>query len=186
MATHDTAVYICAGLDFIPVFKFREIRTFVYADCRPKFALELYQAMRQLGFKKIVSDEKDLNIYVNSKNGVTIKYYMNLQFPNDKAAGSFLYEVKNASVLICCSGTVDRTILDYMKSGPKMFIGDNKTNYNGIDLSIIEDPGIFETYYKINIPNNYHYWENDRFDASDYLRFDITKHESLKDLCKKI
>ena len=207
MTTHDTAVYIGAGLDFIPVFKFREIRNFIYVDCmplfssnspyirdvaRPKFPLELYQTMRRLGFKKIVSDEADLDIYVNSKNGVTIKYYMNLRFPNDKGVGSFLYEVKNASVLICCGHGTDKSILNYMKPGPKMFIGNNKTDYNstydeqGIDLAIAEDPVIFETYYKFSIPPDYMFWDYESVDASDFIRFPVTKHDSLKDLWKKI
>ena len=207
MTTHDTAVYIGAGLDFIPVFKFREIRNFIYVDCmplfssdtpymkdlaRPKFPMELYQTMRRLGFKKIISDEADLDIYVNSKNGVTIKYYTNLRFPNDKGKGSFLYEVKNASVLICCGHTADRSIINYMKPGPKMFIGNNKTHYNsecddnGVDLAIAEEPAIFETYYKFSIPSDYEYWDHESVDPSDFIRFQVTKHDSLKDLWKKI
>lgn len=204
MTTHDTAVYIGAGLDFIPVFKFREIRNFIYVDCmplfssnspfnkdlaRPKFPMEVYQTMRRLGFRKVISDETDLDIYVNSKNGVTIKYYMSLRFPNDKRIGSFLYEVKNASVLICCGHCPDRSILTYMKPGPKMFIGDNKTIYkseNGVDLAIAEDPNIFEIYYKVSIPSDYEYWDHESVDSSDFIRFQVTKHDSLKDLSKKI
>ena len=205
MTTHDTAVYIGAGLDFIPVFKFREIRNFIYVDCMPlfssnspfnkdlaspKFPMQIYQTMRRLGFKKVISDEAELDIYVNSKNGVTIKYYMNLRFPNDKGNGSFLYEVKNASALICCGHDADRSILNYMKPGPKMFIGDNKTHYksdeNGVEMAIAEDPNIFETYYKVTIPPGYMYWDHESVDSSDFIRFQITKHDSLKDLSKKI
>jgi hypothetical protein len=148
--------------------------------------------MRRLGFKKVISDEADLAIYVNSKNGVTIKYYMSLRFPNDKGIGSFLYEVKNASVLICCGHLVNRSIVDYMKPGPKIFIGDNKTNYkslcdeNGVDLAIAEEPNIFETYYKFTIPPDYMYWDHESVDASDFIRFQVSKHGSLKDLWKKI
>jgi hypothetical protein len=154
--------------------------------------MELYQTMRRIGFKKVISDEADLDIYVNSKNGVTIKYYTNLRFPNDKGKGSFLYEVKNASVLICCGHSTDRSILEYIKPGPKMFIGNNRTIYksewdeNGIDLAIAENPNIFELYYKVSVPYDYEFWDHENVVPSDFIRFQVTKHDSLKDLWKKI
>ena len=206
MFKHDTAVYIGAGLDFIPVFKFREIRTFIYADCmpkysantefieelsRPKFPMDLYQTMQRLGFRKAVSDETDLYIYVNPKNGTTIKYYTNLRFPRDSDKGSFLYEVKNASALICCGHGTDRSIINFMRKGPKIFIGDNKTVYksdsneNNIDLALIENPSLFDVYYKINIPADYKYMDILTVVSSDFLRFQVSKHDTLLDLSKK-
>lgn len=207
MFKHDTAVYIGAGLDFIPVFKFREIRTFIYADCmpkyssdtefmeelsRPKFPMDLYQTMQRLGFRKAVSDEPDLFIYVNPKNGTTIKYFTSLRFPSDANKGSFLYEVKNASVLICCGHGTDRSIINFMRKAPKIFIGDNKTVYksesgeSNIDLALTENPSIFDIYYKINIPTDYKYWDYLTVDSCDFLRFQVTKHETFQDLHKKI
>ena len=209
MSQHDTAVYVGAGLDFIPVFKFRHIRTFIYADCMPKysanteyhellertkFPLELYQTMNKLGFRKVLCDEPGLCIYVNIKNGTTIKYYMNMRFPLDKENGSFLYEVKNASVLICCGHATHRSIIEYMKPGHKLFIGNNQTIYKSsledgefsIDLALEEKPDLFEKYYKIHITNDYHYWDLENIDPSDFIRFDISEHATLKDLCKRV
>jgi hypothetical protein len=209
MSRHDTAVYIGAGLDFIPVFKFRHITTFIYADCmpkysgnieheelleRPKFPLELYQTMKRLGFQKVLSDEHGLSIYVNRTRGTTIKYYMNIRFPLDKENGSFLYEVKNASVLICCGHATHRSIVDYMKPGKKLFIGNNRTIYKsspedgevGIDLAIEERSDLFEKYYKIHIPIDYRYWDHENVDSSEFIRFHISEHSSLKDLRKRV
>lgn len=202
MFKHDTAVYVGAGLDFIPVFKFREIRTFIYADCmpkyscdtefsdelsRPEFPMDLYHTMQRLGFRKVTSTviEPDLAIYVNPKNGTTIKYYTNLRFPRDADTKhrSFLKEINEASVLICCGHNTDQLIINYMRQGPKVFIGDSETVYRDDPLvdAMMAENQLFETYYKIIIPN---FWRHLTVDCSDFVRIQVLKHYSFKEFCR--
>ena len=188
MSKHDTVIYIGAGTDVIPLYKFPKVQNFIYVDCLPRLPLNdidalgkeqfiflLNYKLKRYGFQQVLSEEENLQVF--KKNDVTVKYYTNLRFPIDVKNGSFLQEVKNASILICFGYIPHHSILGYMKPGPKIFIGDDRTCYNSEEKSVVSvmkgDSKTFEEHYQMHIP----------FDDSEHTAkfetFLISQHASL-------
>ena len=146
MVYEDTAVYVGAGIDVLPILLFRNIRTFIYIDMYPRDAFnnvingreyiskmedDFYKTIRGIGFFKINkrdSTTPNLYEYLHNSRATQVLYFFNNEFPNnmDKIALDY---IRKASILICCGHNPHKSILDFMKPGPKYFIGNNKSHY---------------------------------------------------------
>jgi len=199
----NTAVYIGAGLDLIPLVLFRhKISTFIYVDsqpltefansplcpefARPDFLERINYKMARFGFSKI-SSSSNLDIFVDDKDSVKVYYYTNQRFPHS-IDNSLVKAIINASILICCGHTPHIQILSMMKAGPKTFIGDNKTCYICDDeegdvliQKIHKDPNIFSVYLRFAIPDEYEYWDDDEI-ITDIKNFKVTEYLTLENL----
>lgn len=202
-----TAVYIGAGQDFIPIMLFRQtIKTFIYVDSqpltefgslppcdefsRPKFTMDIYHKIKQYGFKKCSGESTDnLDVYMNTKRGTELYYYKNQRFPH-AVDGGCIAAISKASILFCCGYMPSEQILEMMKPGPITFIGDNKTVYRydeGEDDSNLvkilkEEPKIFETYMRFDIPKTYKWWDGEIVEEWYVANFKVTNHSSLQEL----
>jgi hypothetical protein len=205
----DTAVYVGAGTDIKPLLIFKYISTFIYIDsqpltefgnaalfsgcARPKFPLQIYQILTKHGFIKTTQITPNLHEYYNPKTGRTLKYYMNCCFPKDLPQ-CLLNDIKTANTLICCGHSPPAALISMMKSGPKTFIGDNKTCYNleqgdeqyfTVDQALREDPSLMTNYMRFDIPQGYPYWEDEYTDITHTSRFIVSSYKSIEELYKK-
>ena len=204
----DTAVYVGAGTDIIPVLLFRNIGTFIYIDSqpltefgsvelrpeylRPDFPRKFSATIARFGFRKINGGDPNTHIYVHPKKQTILKYFMSARFPI--VDGRLLAEIKEANTLICCGHHPAGILLNMMKSGPKVFIGDNKTVYSCDDDpdevptvigAIKSDPNIISKFIRFDIPsNNYNYWEHLYIEAFHVARFSVSEYRSLNELIK--
>jgi hypothetical protein len=204
----DTAVYVGAGTDIIPLLLFRNVGKFIYIDsqpltefgsiepqphyARPKFPYRFAATIAKFGFRKISSDDPNIHIYVHPIKRTTLKYYMSVRFP--KVSNELLAEIGEANTLICCGHLPAGKLLHMMKPGPKVFIGNNITVYNCEDepdefptiLSIIRsNPNIISKYIRVDIPNNgYKYWEDFYIESHHVARFPVSEYKSLEDFIK--
>lgn len=181
---YTTAVYVGAGLDFTPVRTFGWIDRFIYIDSQPlteygsfesreDFEYELMDAMKALG--RVIKLPNSNLIILSLPDARQLLYYTKNCFPQALDADCRAL-ITTASVLICCGHIPNPLILSAMKSGPKIFIGDNKTCYNWADgdyytelvKRIYNDPSTFEQYIK--------------FDRSSVWATSVTRHSSLQEL----
>jgi hypothetical protein len=204
----DTAVYVGAGTDIIPLLLFRNVGKFIYIDsqpltefgsleprpqyARPNFPYIFDTTIAKFGFRKISSDDPNKHVYVHPIKQITLKYYMSVCFP--KVSNELLAEIGEANTLICCGHHPSGKLLRMMKPGPKLFIGNNETVYNCEDepdefptvLSIIRsNPNIISKYIRFDIPNNgYKYWEDFYIESQHVARFPVSEYASLEEFIK--
>jgi hypothetical protein len=204
----DTAVYVGAGTDIIPVILFRNIGTFIYIDSqpltefgsvelrpgymRPNFPHKFATTIAKLGFRKISTNDSDTHIYVHPIKRTTLKYFMSVRFPSVNK--ELLAEISEANTLICCGHFPSGELLNMMKPGPKIFIGDNKTAYSCEDepdefptvVSIIRsNPSVISKFIRFDIPtDNYNYWEPLYVESFHVARFPVSEYRSLQELIK--
>ena len=202
-----TAVYVGAGLDFIPIMLFRQtIKTFIYVDSqpltefgslppceefsRPKFSMGIYHKIKQYGFKKCSGESTtNLDVYMHTKRGTELYYYKNQRFPY-AVDPECVSAISKASILFCCGYIPCEKILEMMKPGPITFIGDNKTEYNYDEeedesqlVKILnETPKIFETYMRFDIPKLYKWWDGEIVEEWHVANFKVANYSSLQEL----
>jgi len=210
MGSHNTAVYIGAGIDVLPVLMFRNITKFIYIDSqpltefgaselyegfrRPKFPINFDNTIRNIGFTRLHKRLPNLVEYVHLPRGTEVLYFMNNRFPNHIDAPALEY-IKNASILICCGHNPNKCILDLMKPGPKIFIGNNKTCYlpksydhdddedrAGVCKYIDNNPNLIESFWRFDIPKNYPYYETGYVEQHHIVNFRVAQYISLKNL----
>jgi len=206
----DTAVYVGAGTDIIPVLLFRNIGTFIYVDsqpltefgsvepcpeyARPKFPHKFATTISKFGFRKISGDDPNLQVYVHPIRRTTLKYFMSVRFPD--VSKELLAEISEANTLICCGHFPSGKLLDMMKPGPKVFIGNNKTAYSAEDepdefptiiTTIRSNPAFISNFIRFDIPNNnYNYWEPLYVETYHVARFPVSNYRSLEELINTI
>jgi len=203
----DTAVYIGAGMDVKPLLLFRHIRTFIYVDsqpltefgsieprpghARPRFPIKFYQLMNKLGFIKTYTEANNLHIYVNPKTCTCLKYYMSERFP-EYLSEEATQEISKANILICCGHNPHEKILDLMKPGPKVFIGDNTSYYyaSKYDPSVIDklikEPTLMKEYLRFDIPTGYPWWQENYIETHHVARFNVTVYSTLEELTQNM
>jgi hypothetical protein len=158
MGSHDTAVYIGAGIDVLPLLLFRNIRTFIYIDSqpltefgsielhehfsRPNFTMNFTQTMKKIGYNKVYPRADNLYEYVHHTRMTEVLYFMNNRFPH--ALDELVHKyIKTASILIGCGYNPDKCIINMMKPGPKVFVGNNHTVY--LSPRIMNKPWYWES-----------------------------------------
>jgi hypothetical protein len=161
MGSHDTAVYIGAGIDVLPLLLFRNIRTFIYIDSqpltefgsselhehfsRPKFTMNFTQTMKKIGYNKLHKRAENLHEYVHNSRMTEVLYFMNNRFPQSLDELALKY-IKTASILIGCGFNPHNSIIDMMKPGPKVFVGNNHTVY--LSPRMMNKPWYMNTYIR--------------------------------------
>ena len=189
------AVYIGAGINIIPIILFRNIETFIYIDSKPdfidknyrtKFFWNFHDTITKVGYYKIRNiDNTNLHRYKHSSRHTEVLYFMNTNFPTGLTQLAKDY-IKQASVLICCGYNPNKVILDLMKLGPKIFIGDNKTKYisdeENVCNSLYKNNNLIKEFIRFDIPKNYSYWEPLYVEEVHMTNFRITTYDSLKSL----
>ena len=210
MDMHNTAVYVGAGIDVLPILLFRNITKFIYIDsqpltefgaskfcesyARPQFPINFHNTIRNIGFTRLPKRAPNLVEYVHMTRGTEVLYFMNNRFPNhidDLAA----LNIKEASVLICCGYNPNKCIIEMMKAGPKVFIGDNKTCYltntdegedehdkNGVCKYIDANSHLFESFWRFDIPKNYPYYTSGYVEEHHIVKFRVSQYNTLKNL----
>jgi hypothetical protein len=205
----DTAIYVGAGIDIIPVLLFRNIGTFIYVDSqpltefgsikfcpeytRPDFPKKFAMTIAKCGFRKISVGDPNTHVFVHPTRLTTIKYFMSVRFPYVENK-ELLAAISEANTLICCGYHPSGILLNMMKCGPKVFIGNNITIYNCEDepdefptvLSVIRsNPSIISKFIRFDIPsNNYNYWELLYIEAFHVARFPVSEYKSLNEFIK--
>lgn len=161
MGSHDTAVYIGAGIDVLPLLLFRNIRTFIYIDSqpltefgsselrecfsRPNFLTNFTQTMKKIGYNKVYKRAENLHEYVHHTRMTEVLYFMNNRFPHALDTLALNY-IKTASILIGCGYNPHKSIIDMMKPGPKVFVGNNHTVY--LSPRMMNKPWYLNTYIR--------------------------------------
>jgi hypothetical protein len=220
MGSHDTAVYIGAGIDVLPLLLFRNIRRFIYIDSqpltefgscelheqfsRPNFTMNFTQTMKKIGYNKVYKRAENLYEYVHHTRMTEVLYFMNNRFPHalDELAHTY---IKTASILIGCGYNPDKSIIDMMKPGSKVFVGNNHTVYlnpciinkqwckiettdeddddkNGVFKYIHENNSIIESFWRFDVPQDYLYYEPCYVEEPHIVKFSVTQHNSLANL----
>lgn len=205
----DTAVYVGAGTDIIPVLLFKNVGTFIYIDsqpltefgllelrpgyARPNFPNKFAMVIAKFGFRKISGDDPNTHVYVHPTKRTTVKYFMSVCFPFVENK-QLLTEISEANTLICCGHNPSGRLLNMMKPGRKVFIGNNNTVYDCEDepdefptvLSVIRsNPDIISKFIRFDIPsNNYNYWEPLYVEAFHVARFPVSEYRSLNEFIK--
>lgn len=198
----DTAVYIGAGTDIVPILKFKNIKTFIYVDSQPltefgsiepypeyersQFPIRFYTLMKKYGFHKIYNEDTLVHIYYNPISRITLKYFMSVCFPNN-LSDLLLQEISRADTLICCGYLPGETILDLMKPGPKIFIGNDITCYNDDSVRTVagalkENSALMSEYIRIDFTKGYPYWEESNIEENHVARFNVTIYKTLQDM----
>jgi len=188
MGNNITAVYVGAGIDVLPLLLFRNIRLFIYIDSADN-DYEFRKTIGNIGYVKQHS-QVGLNPreYIHNSRGTKVLYFMNNSFP-DKLDSYAIDCIKQASILICCGYNPDSSILDLMKTGPKIFIGNNKTKYDGekhgVCRKILDDERLFSEYFRFDIPDLYPYQTAQYVEEHHIVKMPVTRHYSLDQLSIK-
>lgn len=188
MGNNDTAVYVGAGIDVLPLLLFRNIRLFIYIDSGGN-DYEFRKTIGNIGYNK-VNSRVGLNPreYLHNSRGTRVLYFMNNSFPDSLDPLALDY-IKKASILICCGYNPHCSILDLMKDGPKIFIGNNKTNYvreiDGVYKKIRDDRNQIEEYFRFDIPDLYPYDKSQYVEEHHIVKMPVTRHYSLDQLSIK-
>ena len=194
------AVYIGAGIDIIPILLFRHIQTFIYIDSesdyidknyRTKFFWNFHDTISSIGYIKIPNiDNTNLHTYKHYSRNTEVLYFMNTNFPTGLTELVKDY-ISRASTLICCGHNPNKVILDLMKPGPKIFIGNNQTVYlpdekDDVCNSIYKNNNLIKEFIRFDIPDNYPYWKSLYVEDVHMKDFRITTYNSLESLyrCK--
>jgi len=209
MGLHRTAVYIGAGIDVLPILLFRNITKFIYIDSqpltefgssklyegfkRPEFPINFHNTIRNIGFARLHKRYENLVEYVHTSRGTEVLYFMNNRFPNHIDTYA-LQCIKEASILICCGHNPHKCIITMMKSGPKVFIGNNKTCYltnpdecdeadrDGVDKYINANSHLFESFWRFDIPENYPSYIPSYVEEHHIVKFRVSQYNTLKNL----
>jgi hypothetical protein len=130
--------------------------------------------------------------------GTEVLYFMSNRFPNHLDALTRAY-IKEASVLICCGYNPHKCIIDMMKSGPKVFIGNNQTCYftkvdgggsgdededdrNGVYKYINANSQLIESFWRYDIPENYPSSIPGYQEDHHIVKFRVSQYNTLKNL----
>ena len=188
MGNNDTAVYVGAGIDVLPLLLFRNIRLFIYIDSGNN-DYEFRKTIGNVGYVKQHSKVgENPREYLHNSRGTKVLYFMNNSFPD--SLDPYAYDcIKQASILICCGYNPDSSILDLMKEGPKIFIGNNKTKYvmekDGVCKKILDDEEIISEYFRFDIPDLYPFETPQYVEENHIVKMPVTRHYSLKQLSIK-
>ena len=182
MGNNDTAVYIGAGINVLPIILFRNITLFIYIDKSPftnisdKFVNDFHKTITNIGYYKVHNGiNQNLFEYQHGSRITRVLYFMNNNFPT-KIDNMALDYIKKASILICGAHSPHKIIFDLMKPGEKYFIGNNQDIYNStLNSSIIKE------YYRYDIPKGYTYWIPKYVETQHSTIIPIVKCNSLKD-----
>ena len=200
---NNTAVYIGAGMDVIPILLFKHIKNFIYVDSQPltefgstelrpeyersDFPFRFYQIMNRLGFIRTFNENTNLQQYAHPKTGTCVKYFMSERFPSH-LSDELVKTIQDANILISCGHNPSEKILELMRPGRKVFIGDNQTYYDSdkdeptVVDKLLQDPSIMKQYIRFDIPKGFPYWDDNYIETHHVSRFNVSVYTSLGEL----
>jgi len=193
MGFEDSAVFIGASINILPVLLFRNIQTFIYIDNLPNMDGNMEhnftKTVNGIGFHKMPKGPNaKLHEYTHKSRCTRILYFMNNAFP-DKMDPTALEYIRKSAILICCGYVPHKSIFEYMKPGPKYFIGDNITYYlsswNRDNVcEYIQNGGVLiKEFYRFDIPKSYPYWIPQYVEEHHIVKIPVTKFDSLENMC---
>jgi len=202
----NSAVYIGAGLDIVPIIVLSEIKKFIYIDSLPQSEYGLYGFGNKTFKDKRFIDRLNLIMYNNNfkrikqngnlyefQNGDRIlKYYISTPFP-ENVTSETIEEINQCNTLILSGFCPHKIIIELM---PKLnyIIGNKHTVYthdeyedeeqknNSVFQYLINNEGICKNYYLVKEKNfdNFQYWDYKNISPSIKENIEIIKVSNIK------